>query len=178
MRQKSTLFWNVTQSMLVEVCYSFWGTCFPHLQDQRISQGRRQCEASSMYSQSRGCYLLPAAFLHGFFFNLKMEAMCSSKILVDFQWTAWHYIPEDNHCSENVKSYFLELSTFIRFLLNIASLKSVSLPQKSYLHEKAFPRNWKYPCWSTGPYSINLCHSAYCGDPPPPSLTWIIKIFL
>jgi hypothetical protein len=41
--------------------------------------------------------------------TLKMEAMCFSQTLVDFQWTTWHYIPEDstlhNHHCENLKSY-------------------------------------------------------------------------
>jgi hypothetical protein len=39
------------------------------------------------------------------FSTLTMEAICSSKTSVDTQWTTWHYIPEDNHCSENLKSY-------------------------------------------------------------------------
>jgi hypothetical protein len=28
--------------------------------------------------------------------TLKMEAICSSEMLVNFQWTTWHYIPEDS----------------------------------------------------------------------------------
>jgi hypothetical protein len=39
--------------------------------------------------------------------TLKMEATCSSKTSVDFQWTILHYIPEDrtldNHSCENLK---------------------------------------------------------------------------
>jgi hypothetical protein len=38
--------------------------------------------------------------------KLKMEATCSSKMLVDFQWTTRHYIPENrvlhNHLCENL----------------------------------------------------------------------------
>jgi hypothetical protein len=41
--------------------------------------------------------------------TLKMEATCSSKMSVDFEWTTQRYIPEDrtlhNHCCENLKSY-------------------------------------------------------------------------
>jgi hypothetical protein len=41
--------------------------------------------------------------------TLKMEAMCSSEMSVDLQWTTRHYIPEDrtlhNHCCENLKPY-------------------------------------------------------------------------
>jgi hypothetical protein len=28
--------------------------------------------------------------------TMKMNAICSSETLVDFQWTTWHYIPEDS----------------------------------------------------------------------------------
>jgi hypothetical protein len=34
--------------------------------------------------------------------TLKMEATCSSKTSVDFQQTAWHYIPEDRTLYKNV----------------------------------------------------------------------------
>jgi hypothetical protein len=41
--------------------------------------------------------------------TLKMEAMCSSKMSVYFEWTTQQYIPEDrilhNHQCENLKSY-------------------------------------------------------------------------
>jgi hypothetical protein len=42
-------------------------------------------------------------------FTLKMQAACSTKILVDFHWSTWPYIPEDgtphtHHC-ENLKFY-------------------------------------------------------------------------
>jgi hypothetical protein len=42
---------------------------------------------------------LPPAFMlvscSAFSSILKMEAICSSQTLVYFQWTTWHYIPED-----------------------------------------------------------------------------------
>jgi hypothetical protein len=41
------------------------------------------------------CYLLHDGFSLGLFINPKMEATCFSKTSVDFQWTTWHYIPED-----------------------------------------------------------------------------------
>jgi hypothetical protein len=41
--------------------------------------------------------------------TLKMETILSSEMVVDFQWTTQHYIPEDstfhNHHCENLKSY-------------------------------------------------------------------------
>jgi hypothetical protein len=41
--------------------------------------------------------------------TLKMEAICSSRMLADFQRTTWRYITEDgtfhNYCCENLKSY-------------------------------------------------------------------------
>jgi hypothetical protein len=46
---------------------------------------------------------------------------CSSKTSVDFQWTTWHYIPEDstlhNHCCKNLKSYNLITSSIYFGLL-------------------------------------------------------------
>jgi hypothetical protein len=43
---------------------------------------------------------LPPAFTPvsclAYFFTLKLEAICSSETLVDFQWATWHYIPEDS----------------------------------------------------------------------------------
>jgi hypothetical protein len=44
-----------------------------------------------------------------YFSTLKMEAICSSVTLVDFQWATQRYIPQDstlhNHHCENLKSY-------------------------------------------------------------------------
>jgi hypothetical protein len=46
------------------------------------------------------------------YWTLKMVVIYSSEMLVDFQWTKWHYIPEDstlhNHRCENLKSYKME----------------------------------------------------------------------
>jgi hypothetical protein len=45
-----------------------------------------------------------------------MEAVCSSKILVNSYWTTQHYIPENstlhNHCYENLKSNIKDLILF------------------------------------------------------------------
>jgi hypothetical protein len=41
--------------------------------------------------------------------TLKVEAICSSEVLVDFQWITWHFIPEDstlhNHRCEHLKKF-------------------------------------------------------------------------
>jgi hypothetical protein len=43
-----------------------------------------------------------------------IEKIYSSEVLVDFQWTAWNYIPKErninNHSYENIKSYMKEQS--------------------------------------------------------------------
>jgi hypothetical protein len=39
--------------------------------------------------------MLPAGFLFGLLFNHDDEVICSSKTLVDFKGTTWHYITED-----------------------------------------------------------------------------------
>jgi hypothetical protein len=47
---------------------------------------------------------------------LKMDVICSSETLVDFQRTTRRYVPEcsalHNHCCENLKSYILQLVSF------------------------------------------------------------------
>jgi hypothetical protein len=69
----------------------------------------------NMFTSDRGaaaCYLLHAGFLRGSFFDPKEGGDMSSKMLIDFQWTTWCYIPEDgnfhNH-RENLKSYLINL---------------------------------------------------------------------
>jgi hypothetical protein len=49
------------------------------------------------YSSTLGsaCYLLHAGFLLAYSLTLKMEVTCFSEMLVDFQQTASHYIPEE-----------------------------------------------------------------------------------
>jgi hypothetical protein len=50
--------------------------------------------------------------------TLKMEAICCSEMLVDIQWTTWHYIVENsilhNHCCENLKFYIVFSTSCIR----------------------------------------------------------------
>jgi hypothetical protein len=55
--------------------------------------------------------------------TLKMEAICFSEMLVDFQQTTRRYIPEDsihhNHRCENLKSYILFESYEIQSVVNL-----------------------------------------------------------
>jgi hypothetical protein len=48
--------------------------------------------------------------------TLKMEATCSFEVTFHeyFQRSTRHYIPEDNHHCENLKSYLIQESVFIR----------------------------------------------------------------
>jgi hypothetical protein len=86
---KGTIFWNITLCSPLKVYPRFGGTY------------RLLC--------------LPPAFKLGtcsaYSTTLKMEVICSSKMLVDFQWTTPCYITEDrtlhNHCCENLKSYMI-----------------------------------------------------------------------
>jgi hypothetical protein len=66
-----------------------------------------------------------------------MEAICSSKTLVDFYWTMWPYIPEDgipeSHCCENLKSnnqFNWNSSSSIRMELTSAACVPLSLCAK------------------------------------------------
>jgi hypothetical protein len=65
---------------LLEVNQHFKGTCHLHLQVQRISQARNQPEAGSKH-----CFMLVSCLAYSSI--LKMEVICSSEVLTDFQQT-------------------------------------------------------------------------------------------
>jgi hypothetical protein len=46
-RPKSSIFWDIMLCSLLNINWCFGGTCRLHLQGQRISQARNQCEADS-----------------------------------------------------------------------------------------------------------------------------------
>jgi hypothetical protein len=66
----------------------FGGTCRLHLQSRRISQARNQYEAGG-----RRIFTLVSCL--AYYSKLKIEATCSSKTSVDFQWTTRRYIPKN-----------------------------------------------------------------------------------
>jgi hypothetical protein len=61
----------------------FRGTYHLYLQGQRTSQTETSVKAGGKKTLT---YSL----------TLKIEVICSSKMSVNFQWTTWYYIPEDN----------------------------------------------------------------------------------
>jgi hypothetical protein len=89
---KSSIFWETVPCSSLKVNWCSGGRCYLHFQGRRISQIRYQCEAGSSTA-------------------LKMEETRSSKMLVDFQWTTWHHIPDDrtlhNYYCGNIKSFEL-----------------------------------------------------------------------
>jgi hypothetical protein len=93
---KSTIFWDTMLCSLLKVNWHFRGTYHLHLQGRRISRATHQHE--SRWQGERLC--LPLAFTlvscSAFSLTLKMEAICSSELSIDFQWTALCYIPEDS----------------------------------------------------------------------------------
>jgi hypothetical protein len=99
---KNTIFWDTTPCSLLSVNRRFGGSY---------------------------CHLLARWFLDELIFStLKMEAICSSKMPVDTQWTTQHYIPEVdtlyNHRCENLKSYkapMLAISSLCTFLVFLAA---------------------------------------------------------
>jgi hypothetical protein len=84
---KTSVFLDVMPCRALKVNWHFWGTHFLYLQGQEICQTRNQQGAVS-------------------------KATCFSRTLVDLQWTAWWYIPEDrnlhNHCYESLRSYTMK----------------------------------------------------------------------
>jgi hypothetical protein len=88
---KSSIFWDIILCSPMKVNRHFRVTYPLHLQRWSVSQARDQFESDSKYN----CCLLYAGILLAYCSILKMEAICSSKMLNDFCWTTWCYIPED-----------------------------------------------------------------------------------
>jgi hypothetical protein len=84
---KSSIFWNITKCSPLKINQHFGGTCCLN-------------RANSM----RATY-----FRAGYSSTLKMEAICSSETLVEFQWTIRRYIQGyrtiHNHNCEDLRSY-------------------------------------------------------------------------
>jgi hypothetical protein len=80
----------------------FGETYHLYLQDRRIREARNQCEAGSKQS-----FMLISLLAYSSI--LKMQATCSSEMLLDFQQTTRRYIPAHrtlhNHRSKNLKAY-------------------------------------------------------------------------
>jgi hypothetical protein len=78
---------------------------------------------------------------------LKMEAICSTEILGDFQQTTWHYIPEDrtlhNHCCENIKSCKIITSH------EWQNMSDFVVP-RSARQRACTKQNWRTVCYSSG----------------------------
>jgi hypothetical protein len=79
---KSSVFWNVTPCSPMKVNGRFGGTYRLHFQGRWVSQKRNEHELGSKHSSS-GWSLHGALAL-----ILKMEAICSSKMSVDFHQTS------------------------------------------------------------------------------------------
>jgi hypothetical protein len=78
---KSSIPWDMMACSLANVTQHFGETYCLHLQDQRVSQAKSQDEAGS--KQSSVCFMLVHCLTYSL--TLKMQAVCSSKTLIDFQ---------------------------------------------------------------------------------------------
>jgi hypothetical protein len=76
---KSPVCWNMVPSSPLKVNRCFIRICRLYLQGQWISQTRNPHEAGSFAYSS----------------TLKMKVTRTSKMLIDFQWTTLHHIPDD-----------------------------------------------------------------------------------
>jgi hypothetical protein len=102
---KSSIFWDITPCSPLKINHCSGRTYHRHLQGRRISRAINQHE--------NRCLCSPPAFMlvscSAYSLTLKMEVICSSKTLVEFQQNIPHYIPEDstlhNHRCENLKSF-------------------------------------------------------------------------
>jgi hypothetical protein len=78
---KSFILWDMMPCSPANVAQRFGGTYCLHLQDQKVSQAKSQDEAGS--KQSSACFMLFRCLAYSL--TLKMQAVCSSKTLPDFQ---------------------------------------------------------------------------------------------
>jgi hypothetical protein len=114
----SSVFWDMTLWSLLKVIQCFRGTCHLHLQGWRISQARRQHESRCV----------------AYFSTLKMEATCSSEMLVVFQQAMWCYIPIHDSCCENLKSrkrvvvIWVQMTVFLPCMLHKV-WKDITVPR-------------------------------------------------
>jgi hypothetical protein len=119
---KSAIFWDITPYSSFKVNRRFGGPYRLHLQGRRISRARYQSE-----SRWQASLCLPPAFTlvscSAYSPTLKMEAICSSEMSVNFQRTTRRYIPEDstlhNHCCENLKSYRGILYCLLKLIIKL-----------------------------------------------------------
>jgi hypothetical protein len=79
---QTSMFWDITTYGLLKVNWHSGGTCCLHLQGWRVS-----------WAKQATCFVLVSCLAYSL--TLKMEATCSCKMLVDFQWTSQRYTPED-----------------------------------------------------------------------------------
>jgi hypothetical protein len=77
---KITVFWDITPCSPLKVSRHFGGTFRIHLHDRKISRTRNQREIRWQAEST----------------TLKMEAICLSKLLVEFQRATRLYIPEES----------------------------------------------------------------------------------
>jgi hypothetical protein len=82
----ASVFWDTSTCIPLKVNHIFGGTCCFHLQGQRIRQARNEHESGTMQSCS-ACLTYSS--------TLKMQAIVSSEMSVDFQRTTRRYIPEN-----------------------------------------------------------------------------------
>jgi hypothetical protein len=84
--------------------------------------------------QSSGWHMLSHRFCSAYSSTMKMEATCSSEMLVDFQQTTCRYIPEDstlhNHHCENLKSYIVSVVLLLiqQIISSMGMSRSIPFP--------------------------------------------------
>jgi hypothetical protein len=102
---------------------------------QNFGQARNHPEAGSSI-----CYPLYTGFL-AYFPTLKVEVTCSSEMPVDFEQTAWSYIPEDTNLHQTACLFTLQTLNLkmeavhsFKMLVNFYQTTQLHIPQNSTLH--------------------------------------------
>jgi len=103
-RQWALRSWSNRMSILslVDVSSCFWGTCYFHIQEKRCIS-----------------------------FNLKMDTVVSSEILVHIYKTTWHHTPKDHNI---IKTDVRSISTTMTNSINCLKLQHVSCTMLIGMH--------------------------------------------
>jgi hypothetical protein len=113
----------VMKSSPLKVNRSFGGTYRLHLHGRRIRyQNGSRWQAEPAFT---------LASCSAYSSTLKMGAICSSELLVDFQWATRHYIPEDNTLHD-VCSFSKDF--FLNIVFIISTVTCWSLWQQSHMY--------------------------------------------
>jgi hypothetical protein len=97
---------------------------------KKLSSGKVSIFCEIMQALFAACFMLVSCLAYSS--SLKMEATCSTKILVDFEQASWHCIQVDrnlhNNCCENLKYHIFPV-----YMIRDMTVSMTFLPFKNII---------------------------------------------